>query len=480
MSSLKNNVVLNAINTITKILFPVVTFPYASRILEPDGIGTVNFLSSIVQYIVLLTSLGIPMYAVREIAKYRNDLGTRNTIVFEVILLSASLCAIGYLIVFLLESFVPQIHNQAKLFYILSLTIIFTGIGVEWFYQGIEDFKFITIRGIIVRTIAAASIFFFVKEKDDLLMYGAITVGSSVGNNIINFFHLWRYVGIPTIQWRKLNVFRHLKPAVRIFLLNLIISLYVSLDSIMLGFMQGDVAVGYYTAAVKLSHTVLTIVTSLGVVMIPRCSNLVQNGDMDGFARVCNKAIRLVIAAAFPIMTGLIFLAYPVIMLFCGDDFLPSVFVLRWVSPIILFVGITNVLGLQVLYPQNKENIVISSVTGGAVLNIILNILLIPRYAQFGAAIATLMAEGMVLVLQIVFGRKYIPFNFKDCYIGRYLFATFVMCISILPVLFFLHNDVMQIILAVGIGAAVYGGILLIFKDEIAEELLAMIKQKHI
>ena len=188
MSSLKTNVLLNFVNTITGIIFPVITFPYAARVLLPDGIGAVNFYQSIVNYIVLLTSLGIPMYAVREVARYREDVVKRNAVTMEVILLSMFLSLAGYVLVVILGEFVPQIRMQSELFYVLSLSILFTAIGVNWFYQAVENFKFITIRALAFRLLAAAALFLFVKTKDDLLIYTFVVVGSTVGNNFINFF----------------------------------------------------------------------------------------------------------------------------------------------------------------------------------------------------------------------------------------------------------------------------------------------------
>ena len=224
MSSLKTNVVLNLLNTVTSIVFPIVTFPYAARVLLPGGIGAVNFQLSIINYIVLFVSLGIPMYGVREVARHRDDLRLRNRVAVELLLLSLGLCLPGYLVVWVLSVWVPQIHAQAVLFYLLSTTILFTALGVQWFYQAVEDFKFITIRGIVVRVLAALSLFLFVKSPDDLLIYGAITVASTVGNNVINFVHLRHFVSLRTVDWRRLKVMRHLRPAFRIFVLNLIIS----------------------------------------------------------------------------------------------------------------------------------------------------------------------------------------------------------------------------------------------------------------
>lgn len=478
MASLKGNVILNFINTITGIIFPVITFPYASRILLPDGIGAVNFLTSIVNYIVLFTSLGIPMYAVREVAKHRDNIELRNKITVEITALSMALCLLGYIAVWLLAEFVPRISEASALFYILSLSVLFTGIGVNWFYQGIEDFKFITVRAVILRTLAALSLFLFVKDRGDLLIYGAITVGSTVGNNVINFVHLKKYIRFGQIQWRKLDVVRHLRPAVHIFVLNLIISIYINLNSVMLGFMQGDQAVGLYTAGNKIAHIVLSVVTSLGVVMIPRCSNLVEAGNMNEFGAVIGKATRLVMCMALPFTVGLMLLATPIIRIFCGESFVEAIPVLYWTAPIIIFIGLTNVIGLQVLYPQGKENIVIWSTLGGAVFNLILNLVLIPLYSEIGAAVATFIAELAVLILQIILGYKYFPLKIKDIKYQSYLVATIIMSIAVALVIMATGDMWMQVLLSLLLGGALYVGYLLYVKDDITVSMLNVVLKK--
>ena len=291
MPSLKTNVALNFLNTVTGIVFPVITFPYAARVLLPEGIGAVNFLQSIVAYIVLLTSLGIPMYAVREVAKYRDDVAIRNRITVEILLLSVILCLFGYVAVAVLGIYVPQISAQLGVFYALSLTILFTSLGVNWFYQAVEDFKFITIRALCFRMLAALGLFLFVRDKDDLLIYAFVLVGSTVGNNLINFIHLRKWIPFHSITWAELRIWRHLRPSLRIFVFNLVTSIYLNLNTVMLGFMRGDDAVGFYTAGNKLSHVVLSVVASLGVVLLPRCSNLIETGQMEAFLALVKKEL---------------------------------------------------------------------------------------------------------------------------------------------------------------------------------------------
>ena len=472
MASLKANVIFNFLNTITGIVFPVITFPYAARILLPDGIGAVNFLQSVVAYIVLLTSLGIPLYAVREVAKYRDDIAKRNSVTVEITLLSLFLCVGGYIIVWILGHFVSQIHSQLALFYVLSLTILFTALGVNWFFQAIEDFKFITVRAVIFRILAALALFVFVKTKDDLLIYALVTVGSTVGNNFINFIHLRKYIIIKQIRWKKLRIWRHLKPSLRIFVFNLITSIYLNLNTVMLGFMQGDSAVGFYTAGNKISHIVLSVVASLGVVLLPRCANLVEKGNMEEFATVTRKSYRLVQALSLPSTIGLILLAAPIVVIFGGPEFVEAVPVLVWTAPVIIFIGLSNVFGIQILYPLGKENLVIWSTVGGAVINLILNLLLIPYWSYTGAAVSTFIAELTVLLIQVIFGYRYIPFRIFEKVNMNYLIASFIMAVIVYSLTLLLTNIWLSLIISTLVGGCIYATVLWLLKDSLFQEIL--------
>ena len=478
MSKIKENIVLNGINTVTGIVFPIITFPYAARVLMPDGIGAVNFLNSIISYIVLLTSLGIPMYAVKEVAKCRDNLAMRNRITIEIILLSSILCVAGYIAVWILARFVPEIHQQAALFYVLSLAIVFNAIGVNWFYQAIEDFKFITIRAIIIRSLAAVSLFLFVRNPSDLLIYGLITVGSTVGNNIINFAHLRKYIDLPSLTQSELKIWRHLTPAFQVFILNLIVSLYIQLNSIMLGFMSGDEAVGYFTAGTKISHIGLTMIGSIGTVLLPRCANLLKNGDMGAFSSVIHKSLRLTLGLSLPLTAGLIVLAAPVTYIFCGSDYTAAIPVLLLNAPVVVFISLTNVMGIQILYPMDKINLVIWSVSGGAVANLLLNVALIPLWGATGAAVSTLIAEFAVLVIQIVAGRRYYPFAVGDLFQWRYYAATAIMCMAVYAATIKTAENWLMLAIGIPVGICVYYTMLTLLHDPLIMELHTSIKGK--
>lgn len=206
--SVKVNYILNLINTGTQMLFPLITFPYVCRVIEADGIGQINFFQSIISYISLFTCLGIPMYAIREIARDRSDVVQMNRTAMEILLLHSMLTLVGYAIVAILCLTVPQIQVNIPLFLILSLTIFFTAIGCEWFYQGIEDFKYITIRGLIIKTVSVVLLFIFVKSKTDLLYYGCYTVFGVLGGNIFNFYRLRKYIHRENIIFSELHIKR--------------------------------------------------------------------------------------------------------------------------------------------------------------------------------------------------------------------------------------------------------------------------------
>lgn len=475
MSSVKGNVILNALNTVSGILFPIITFPYAARVVLPEGIGAVNFLTSIVNYIILLTSLGIPMYAVKEIAKYRDDPVRRDTITVEILLLSLMLSAVGYVGVVFLAAFVPQIHAQAGLFYVLSLSILFTALGVNWFYQGIEDFKFITVRAIVIRVVSALALFLLVKSPDDLLMYGIVTVISTVGNNLVNIIHLRRYVHFRTVTFGSLNIMRHTRPVLQVFVLNLITSLYVQLNSIMLGFMSGDEAVGFFTAGNKIVHVALMLITSAGAVLLPRCSHLIKCGDTEGFAKIINKSLNLAVGLSLPIMAGLMILAVPVTLAFCGPEFIDTIPVLYWTSPVILFISLTNIIGIQVLYPQDKVGLVILSVSGGALVNIVLNVIMIPPLGALGAAIPTFMAELAVLVIQLIVGWRYCPFDLHQLGLRRYTVATMAMSAVLVGVMWLVDGAFWQLCTGIVAGVSVYALTLFQLKDPLFIELLGYV-----
>lgn len=475
--SVKVNYILNLINTGTQMLFPLITFPYVCRVIEADGIGQINFFQSIISYISLFTCLGIPMYAIREIARDRSDVVQMNRTAMEILLLHSMLTLVGYAIVAILCLTVPQIQVNIPLFLILSLTIFFTAIGCEWFYQGIEDFKYITIRGLIIKTVSVVLLFIFVKSKTDLLYYGCYTVFGVLGGNIFNFFRLRKYIHRENIIFSELHIKRHIKPVLKVFSFSVVTSIYLQLNTVLLGFLKNALAVGYFAAATKVMQMLLMMSSCLGSVMMPRASHLIAENKENEFNRLIQKSYDFTLAIALPMTIGLIFCAPSLITALCGVKFEHSILPSQIIAPIILMVAISNVFGIQVLFPKGKINIVTLCCGIGAVADLILNLCLIPFFSYIGTSIAYLGAEVATTVSMYFIGRKYIPIiYFKKSHL-TYALGCVVMALALYGISL-LQLPTLTILLLQGCsGGLAYFIILCICKDEMLVHILSKIKR---
>lgn len=475
--SVKVNYILNLINTGTQMLFPLITFPYVCRVIEADGVGQVNFFQSIISYISLFTCLGIPMYAIREIARDRNDIVKMNRTATEILLLHSMLTLVGYIIVAILCLTVPQIQVNISLFLILSLTIFFTAIGCEWFYQGIEDFKYITIRGLIIKTISVILLFIFVRSKADLLYYGCYMVLGVLGGNIFNFFRLRKYIHRENIIFSELHIKRHIKPVLKVFSFSVVTSIYLHLNSVLLGFFKNALAVGYFTAATKVMQMLLQMSSCLGSVMMPRASHLIAEKKDSEFNTLIQKSYDFTLAVAMPMTVGLIFCAPSLIATLCGSKFENSILPSQIIAPIILMVAISNVFGIQVLFPKGKINIVTLCCGIGAITDLILNLCLIPFFSYVGTSIAYLGAEVATTVSMYFIGRKYIPIQYFKLNHLNYLFGCIIMAMVLIVISKLQLSSLNVLILQGCSGIIVYFIILYLRKDAILVQVLSKIKK---
>ena len=475
--SVKVNYILNLINTGTQMLFPLITFPYVCRVIEADGVGQVNFFQSIISYISLFTCLGIPMYAIREIARDRNDVVKMNRTATEILLLHSMLTLVGYLIVAILCLTVPQIQVNIPLFLILSLTIFFTAIGCEWFYQGIEDFKYITIRGLIIKTISVGLLFIFVKSKTDLLYYGCYTVLGVLGGNIFNFFRLRKYIHRENIIFSELHIKRHIKPVLKVFSFSVVTSIYLQLNTVLLGFLKNALAVGYFAAATKVMQMLLQMSACLGSVMMPRASHLIAENKESEFNALIQKSYDFTLAIALPMTVGLIFCAPSLITALCGVKFENSILPSQIIAPIILMVAISNVFGIQVLFPKGKINIVTLCCGIGAVVDLVLNLCLIPFFSYIGTSIAYLGAEAATTVSMYFIGRKYLPITYFKKNHLNYLLGCILMAIILYAIASLQFSTLTILILQGCCGIVVYFLVLCLRKDAFLMQVLSKIKK---
>ncbi|MGX6591146.1 flippase [Cetobacterium ceti] len=466
---IKNNIIFNVLNIISGLLFTIIIFPYISRVLNPSGVGKVTFINSISLYFLMFASLGIPLYGIREVAKVRDNLEKMQKIVSEIfiinLLMTIFISCIYYLLIFL-----GILGKELILLKIMGFNILFTFIGIEWFFQGIEEYEYISKRSILFKVISLILIFLFVKKKEDYIIYGLISVFAVVGSNFCNFYKLRNYIKITI---KNLNLKKHIKPILLIFSMNIAISIYTNLDNVMLGYKSTEASVGLYSSGIKLVKLVIGIVTSLGAVLLPRISNYIENNLEKELKDILNKTFKILLLLAFPCIIGLYLSAKEIILIFSGKEFIEAIVTMKILTPIIIFIGLSNFIGIQVLYPRGEEKKVLISVVVGAITNFGLNWIFIPKYAQNGAALSTTIAEGLVLLVQIILGYKYLNFIKLNFELFKGIIASVLMGFVIM--LCDIDNIYYNLILKIILGGIIYTGTLLILKEELIYEALSKV-----
>ena len=389
--SLKLNFIMNAILTMSSFIFPLITFPYVSRILQPVGTGRVAFATSLITYFNMFAQLGIPTYGVRACAKVRDNREELTRTAHELLFINLFMSLLSYIGLGAALFFIPRLREEKALYLVISLTIFLSAVGMEWLYKALEQYTYITVRSITFKFAALIAMFLLVHEKDDYVIYGGITIFASSASNIFNWIHARKYIDRKWIG--NYHIKKHLKAIFIFFSMACATMIYTNLDAVMLGFMKTDEDVGYYNAAVKIKTILVSIVTSLGTVLLPRVSYYVEHGQMDKFREISAKALNFVVLAAVPLMIYFMIFARYGIYFLSGSAYEGSILPMQIIMPTLLFIGITNILGIQILVPLGKEKIVLYSEIAGAVTDLILNTLLIPPYAYAGAALVTLASQ---------------------------------------------------------------------------------------
>ena len=483
-ASIKKNFIMNVILTMSSFIFPFITFPYISRILLPTGTGKIQFVTSVVTYFNMFAQLGIPTYGIRAIAKVRDDKQELTKVSQELLFINIIMSIIAYIALFFSVIFIPRLNNEKTLYVIIGSTIFLSAIGMEWMYKGLEKYTYITIRSILFKIIAMIAMFILVHKQEDYEIYGAISVFASSASNILNFINARKYINLKPIG--NYDFKRHLKPIGTFFAMACATTIYTSLDSVMLGFIKNDYEVGIYNAAIKVKNVLVSLVTSLGAVLLPRASYYVENNMMDDFKKVSSKALNFTFLVSIPLTIYFIIYARQGILLLSGKEYINPILPMQIVMPTLIFIGITNILGIQILIPLGKEKIVLYSVIAGAITDLIINSLLIPKYGAIGAAIGTLVAELVVLIYQYISLRNTMSEEFKNIHYKNILIATILgTIISLLSLKLNINtftNENINIFITLFITAicffVTYGLTLLLFKEEMIIEIINMLYQK--
>ncbi len=424
----RKNVFYNVLLAISQVLFPLITFPYLARTLGPEHVGVLNFAESFAKYFVLLAALGIPIYGVREIAKVASSREKLTKTATEIFIINA-LGTLLLSVIFLVFIFVlPQLAAEKSLFQWALAYFILQVFQLEWFFSGMNQFKFIAIRSLVIRLCFIAAVFLFIRTTNDYVNYFRMQVGLAVILAAFNGKRLWDLLDFSSLSFKSLELKKHLKPMALLFLTIFTISVYFSLDTILLGFLANNESVGYYSSALKLNRLFIGVLSAISVAMFPGLVNLYHQGEKEAFVLLIKQCFYVLVSLSMPLVVGIITCAPEIIHILLGTAFDRAILPLQITAPLILIISMSGIFGFQILSAVGKDKSILISALIGMFISIVLAFLVVPIYQENGAAITILLTELAVCIAFVFFTRKEIS-------LSNYTTVFFQQLLGLIPYL---------------------------------------------
>lgn len=474
MNKLIKNYLYTIVYQLLLIITPFITTPYVARVLKPEGIGIDAYVLSIVQLFLVFAILSIPMYGSRQIGAFREKAEATKQFwsIYSVQLIFSLIIVTSFVLYGL------SVSEYKMLFFIHILSLVSATIDISWYFIGKEQVKSITIRNVIVRLVSIALIFTLVNDVDDLPIYIAINAGTLFLGQLVMWIPLVKEISFekPSLQ----DVKGHIKPIISLFIPQIMIYTYVLVNKIVLGRVSGEVEVGFYNQADKVVRIALGVITSLGTVLLPRMAYEFTQGNKESMTKYINYALQFVLLITLPMTLGLIGIAPNFIEWFLGDEFHSVVQLLMLMSPVIFFVGLANVFGVQILVSTNQQNKYTIAVTIGAIFSMIANTIFVGLLAGTATTIALLIAEGVGALIQMYFARKYFSFTHFIKLFLKYLILSFIIFIAVISTDYLLNiNEVIVTAVQLILAGVIYLVGLLIIKDSIVMLMMDKVKSRR-
>lgn len=466
MSSLTKNYFYNIISLLTGVLFPFIIFPYISRILMPEYLGKISFVQSLTNYFITLALLGIPAYGVRELSRKKNlkEKKEFSKVFTELLIISLITSMISFIIFLSLIFLSQKLDNIRELLYVYSFQVIFAFLNLDYFFVALEKHKRRTIRTVILRIVSLALILILVKKPSDYIKYGVILVFPELLTRIVDIYLCKEYIHL---NLKILNFKKHMKPLFIIFLYVFSVSIYINLDTTMLGFIKTELEVGLYTTGSKLVKMVIPIMSVLGTVMTPQIISYIKNKDKNKIYDTINNFIDFNIIIGIPITFLMIYLSKDLILLISGEKFITSSLTMQIISIMITFLSIGTFFGGQILLSNDKENLVFKIAATGMICNVVFNFLLIPKFSIEGAAFATAFTEILICLYRGYELKKiYSDYNFVTRERINYIILGFIAFISISLLKNMGKNYIYNIVFFSCVYGIIYFGGLILLKDK--------------
>ncbi|MFR0609157.1 flippase [Limosilactobacillus mucosae] len=466
--SLGINALLSGFQNLLNIVFPLITFPYVSRILSVSGMGKYNFSNSIISYFLLIAGLGINSYAVREgasLRKSRRELSEFASKVFTINLIST---IFSYILLGIILFFFSDLHKYKIAILIFSIQILFTTLGVNWIYTIFEEYAYITVRNILFKIISMLLLFVFVKQSSDYLKYVWISVFASTGSYVLNFIYAKKFCDLKlnfNFDWD-----RFWKPILIIFASNIAVQIYVNSDTTILGFMKSNYIVGIYGVSVKIYSLVANLLWGTLLVTVPRLSMLLGNGETREYHYLLEKLINMVILIVLPTMVGLFMLSPEIVTIIASYKYIRAAYSLRILCFALIFKIFGTILNDCVLLPAKRENKLLLSYIIAATINIIFNFILIPTFSENGSAFTTLIAEFLAMIINLYYCRDLITNDLKSKKTINNFLTVLIACSSICLICLlgekFISGLVFRLIIIIPCSILCYTVILFLLKNE--------------
>ncbi|SEA81637.1 Membrane protein involved in the export of O-antigen and teichoic acid [Oribacterium sp. KHPX15] len=474
-NSLFFNSIFNVIYRFLNILFPLITAAYVARVLDSSLIGEIAYVQNITQYFVLTATLGLPNYGTREIAKIRENSRSVNRTFSELLILNSMSTTVCLALYTLLILIVQSFRINKILFVITGLSIVLNYINVDWMYQGFEQYRYIAVRSFIVKSVSLIAVLLFVKHNEDYLLYAFITSMAIAGNNIYNIFNLRKF-GI-SLTLNGISLRKHLIPVFSLLLTTVAIELYTLLDTTMIGMLCSKDNVAFYNYAIRITKAIIVVMAAIGGVLLPRLSFYRGNGDNESCSIIVEKTLNILFFLLIPSAIGLGMCSREIVIFLYGTKFIKSIPILRISTLLIITLGFSNLFGTQILVTYNAEKKLLASTFIGAISNIFLNMFLIRLYQGEGAAIASVVSEGLVTLSTYIFAGKYLKIKADKHDIICSIIASIIMTLIIIGIKLCINNISVLLFAEVSIGIIVYFVITICLKNSVAVYFLNKIKK---
>lgn len=474
--SVVKNYLYNVLYQVFLVIVPLVLTPYVARVLGPDGSGQYSFAASVMTYFAIFAAWGFRYYAQRQVAVFQGDKENQSVVFWELFIVKIFTSVATLLIYFVLYFCGVFSEKYELLMLILSIDILSIAVDISYFFQGLEEFGAIVLRNILVKLSSIALVLLLVKKPSDLWIYAVIMVGATFISNIILWVQMPKY--LVKVKISRLNPLKHLKPSFVLFVPTIAISIYTSLDKTMIGLItKVDSENGNYEYAEKIVKVVMTLITSLGTVMIPRNSKKIADGDIEGVKNNISLSMRFAFLLGIPLTFGMIAVADNMVPWFLGTGYDKAALLIKVLSPLILIIGLSNVLGVQLFIPMKEDKKFTLSITIGAAINFALNLVLIYFFDSIGAAASTVIAEAVITFIMLYLARNNI--NFKQAFspLWKYILSGTAMFIPCVYLGQYLAPSIINSMIIAIVGVIIYAVMILLFKDDFVKMFFNFVKR---